>query len=209
MSRVALSVCMIVKDEEEHLDACLKSVAGVADEIVVVDTGSTDRTVEIAKAHGARVIEFEWCDDFAAARNAGLEVAKGEWILMIDADETVFEEDRELLRRTVTTRQAVEAFWLNIHNVLDDGEEVIHAYPRLFRNRPHYRFRGAVHEQIATAITEKGGKIAPSPVRLRHTGYLTRVVISRNKVRRNVTLLERLVAQGQDDDLLQLSLGHE
>lgn len=77
---------MIVKDEAEHLPRCLESCAGLFDEIVVVDTGSTDDTKEIAQSFGAKVFDFEWCDDFAAARNESLRHATGEWMMWLDAD---------------------------------------------------------------------------------------------------------------------------
>ena len=83
---------MIVKNEEQFLDQCLAALDGVAHQIVVVDTGSTDRTVQIAKAHGAEVHHFDWCDDFAAARNFALEHARGDWVLVLDADEVLTAE---------------------------------------------------------------------------------------------------------------------
>src|SRR5205823_1109121 len=86
-SKVQLSVCLIVKNEERFLAQSLKSVREIAQQIVVVDTGSTDRTVEIAKEFGAEVHSFTWCDDFSAARNVALEHATGDWVLALDADE--------------------------------------------------------------------------------------------------------------------------
>ncbi|NEQ17165.1 MAG: glycosyltransferase family 2 protein, partial [Moorea sp. SIO3E2] len=77
---------MIVKDEEESLPQCLSSVKDVVDEMVVLDTGSTDRTIEVAQSYGARVYQFEWCNDFAAARNQALKYVQGEWVLVLDAD---------------------------------------------------------------------------------------------------------------------------
>ena len=78
-----LSVCMIVKNEERFLGQCLASVKDIADEVIVIDTGSTDRTIEIAREHGAQVGHFEWCNDFAAARNASIAPATGDWILFL------------------------------------------------------------------------------------------------------------------------------
>jgi len=98
-----LSLCMIVKNEELHLARCLKSVRGLADEMILVDTGSTDRTVEVARSYGARVFHFTWQDDFSLARNHSLEAASGEWILVLDADESIAARDhgriRDSLRR--------------------------------------------------------------------------------------------------------------
>ena len=94
---------MIVKNEEQFLDQCLAALDGVAHQIVVVDTGSTDRTVQIAKAHGAEVHHFDWCDDFAAARNFALEHARGDWVLVLDADEVLTTEGLNGLRQDMAT----------------------------------------------------------------------------------------------------------
>ena len=91
--RQTLSLCMIVKNEEANLGRCLESVKGVADEIIIVDTGSTDRTVEIARQHGAKIVSHQWDDDFAVARNVSLRAATSDWILVLDADEALDEED--------------------------------------------------------------------------------------------------------------------
>ena len=92
-----LSVCMIVKNEERFLGQCLASVKDIADELIVIDTGSTDRTVEIAREHGAQVGHFEWCNDFAAARNASIAPATGDWILFLDADEELSPAEKQNL----------------------------------------------------------------------------------------------------------------
>lgn len=92
-----ISLCMIVKDEEEHLPRCLASVADVVDEIVVVDTGSQDHTVAVAAAHGARVFQIPWTGDFSAARNAAIDRATGDWVLVLDADDELTPETRAAL----------------------------------------------------------------------------------------------------------------
>ncbi len=94
MDRVVLTASMIVRNEETVLEGCLASIQSLVDEVVIVDTGSTDRSKSIAQAFGARVFDFEWCDDFAAARNEALRWASGEWILYIDADERMGPVDR-------------------------------------------------------------------------------------------------------------------
>ena len=94
----SITACLIVKNEERFLDKCLQSLQGTADQIVVVDTGSTDRTVEIARTHDAEIHHFEWCDDFAAARNFSLEKARGDWVLILDADEVLTPEGRKELQ---------------------------------------------------------------------------------------------------------------
>ena len=95
---VKLSLCMIVKNEKAFLERCLKSVQGLVDEIIVVDTGSRDKTKEIALRFGAKVYDFNWCDDFSLARNEWLKYATGDWILVLDADEMIAQEDFKKIR---------------------------------------------------------------------------------------------------------------
>jgi len=93
-----LSLCMIVKNEEANLSRCLDSVKDIVDEIIIIDTGSTDNTVRIAESYGAKVFSIQWNDDFSEARNASLEKANGKWILLMDADDELAQEDRHKVR---------------------------------------------------------------------------------------------------------------
>ena len=102
-----LSVCLIAKNEERFLDGCLESIRGLADQIILVDTGSTDRTVEIARAHGAEVHFRAWDNDFSAARNAALLHARGDWILVLDADEEVSKAHHSNLRALLTQANTI------------------------------------------------------------------------------------------------------
>ncbi|MBW4085585.1 glycosyltransferase family 2 protein [Paenibacillus sp. S150] len=194
-TRNRITLCMIVKDEAGNLDRCLKSVRGVADEIVVVDTGSTDSTVQIARRYGAEIVAFPWSGDFAAARNAGLTQARGRWILVLDADEELDESSRgELLLCAEHTEY--EAFFLRIHNHkgTSRSSQTITVNPilRMFRNRPEYRFSGIIHEQIASVIVQAAPAAAMhlSTVVIHHYGYAAGVVAKRDKIRRNVELLK-------------------
>jgi len=162
-----LSVCLIVKNEERHLGRCLESVRGLADEIVVVDTGSSDRTVAIAREHGARVTHFTWCDDFSAAKNFSIEQATGDWILSIDADESIATRDHSAIRATVEA-DAVDAVVVAQRHYVDtvlvgwqsgsggyaEGEPyggfIDVDCRRLFRNHPCLRFRNRVHEELVS-----------------------------------------------------------
>src|SRR3989344_8298667 len=99
-----LSLCMIVRDEEKDLESCLKAVKDHVDEIVIVDTGSKDKTVEIAKKFTSKVFHFEWCDDFSAARNESLKHATGDWILVLDADERISKKDLEEIRKLIKNK---------------------------------------------------------------------------------------------------------
>jgi len=105
-----LSLCMIVKDEESVIEDCLKSVKGVVDQIVVVDTGSRDSTIEICKRYGAEVYYYRWRDDFSAARNESIKYARGDWILWMDADERLDPGSVEKLKRLLTFERKPMAY---------------------------------------------------------------------------------------------------
>jgi tetratricopeptide (TPR) repeat protein len=208
---LTVSLCMIVKDEEAMLPRCLAAIADHVDELIVVDTGSSDRTVEIAASFGARVLHHEWDGDFSAARNVGLDAATSDWLMYLDADEVLVEGDgprlRELLGHTWR-----EGFWLTETNhvgEMEDGAAVAHNALRLFRNRPEYRFEGRVHEQFAHRLPALPERIEPSPVRVDHYGYLGAVRDSKEKSRRNLELLERQIAEGVDTPFLHFNLGSE
>jgi tetratricopeptide (TPR) repeat protein len=186
---------MIVKNEGDNLSQCLKSVRGVVEEIIVVDTGSTDSTVQIARSFGAKVIHHTWSGDFAAARNTGLQQAHGQWILVLDGDEELSEESKgELL--LCAEHMEYEAFFLRIHNHkgVTSASQTITVNPviRMFRNRPKYRFSGIIHEQIAEAIitVTPQALMHLTTVVIHHYGYAEGIVVKKDKIKRNVELLE-------------------
>ncbi|WP_162551113.1 glycosyltransferase family 2 protein [Paenibacillus tepidiphilus] len=199
-----ISLCMIVKNEAESLAGCLNSVRGVADEIIVVDTGSTDATPQIARDYGARVIHFPWNGDFAAARNKGLQRARGTWILVLDADEELEPDSREEVLVCAQHRE-YEAFFLRVHNHrgLARTSPAITVNPilRMFRNRPEYRFTGIIHEQIASVIVEARPEAAMhlTSAVIHHYGYADGVVARKDKINRNLRLLQEQLAQEPDD----------
>lgn len=203
---------MIVKDEEELLPHCLASVQGAVDEIIVVDTGSSDRSAEIAKQYGAVVVAFEWCDDFAAARNAGLERASGDWILFLDADEALDRAAREQIR-SWTAVSGCDGLFLNIHNYTGTGQQGVTVNPvlRLFRNAPEHRFEGRIHEQIAAAICRRNPEAAfhVTDMVIHHYGYQTAIVERKDKVKRNVRLLQQAVEEEPDQPFHHYNLGVE
>jgi len=187
-----LSAALIVRNEERFLEGCLRSLAGRADEIVVVDTGSTDRSREIAGDLGARLFDHAWADDFSAARNAALDAAQGEWILYIDADERVVEFDRELVVRQLEDPEYV------CYRVLFRPALGLTRYReyRVFRNRPDLRFRGSIHESLLPALAEvrrtTGLQVGESPVALEHLGYEGDL---RHKHQRNLPMLRARLAR--------------
>ena len=166
-----LSAALIVKNEERFLGDCLASICDVVDEIVVVDTGSTDDTRAIALEHGARLFEFVWTHDFAAARNHALDQTQGRWILYIDADERILPETAATLRHQLEETDHC-AYFVSLH-----PRQGFTAYPelRLFVNHPLIRFHGRIHENIWPGINRYlhaiGGNIGSSDVILDHVGY--------------------------------------
>jgi GT2 family glycosyltransferase/tetratricopeptide (TPR) repeat protein len=187
-----LSVCLIVKDEEEMLGACLESVSGVADEVIVYDTGSSDRTVEIARSMGARVIEGYWDDSFARARNAALSLACGQWVLSLDADERLLGNFEALRTQIADVRSNVEAYLIAIENLHGAGNaRSVHTAIRLFR-RTKCTWRHRLHEQVA-AKDDPSRRLSVgylSGARIIHHGYAAEIFDGKDKAGRNLLLAE-------------------
>jgi len=196
VSEPLLTAAMIVRDEEEHLPGCLESIRELVDEIVIVDTGSTDDTVEIARRFGARVHERPWDDDFATPRNLGLDLARGRWILYIDADERVRPIDFAAFRRRL---EAADEFVLRVRLKLSSTVTPAWEY-RLWRSDPRIRFRGSMHEKVTPAIAEVAhsdrGRISESELFLDHLGYDGDQL---HKHRRNLPLLRAELAADPDN----------
>ena len=211
-TELRLSLCMIVRDEEEMLGRCLGAVAGAVDQIVVVDTGSTDRSVEIARSFGASVIAVEWSGSFADARNHSLAAAEGEWILFLDADEVLIDGSRERLHE-LTRRTWCEGFNFTVLNHtgdIEDGTAVSHTALRVFRNRPDHRFEGRLHEQIAERLPLfLPERVRTSGLSIEHFGYLKEVRARRAKSERNIGLLRLQQAEGPPSAFLHFNLGSE
>ncbi|WP_051351310.1 glycosyltransferase [Sulfobacillus thermosulfidooxidans] len=190
-----ISVALIVRNEEKFISQCLQSVKSITDDIVVVDTGSEDQTVELALKEGARVIERPWPKDFARARNWAIEEAKNPWILMLDADEVLLADDKDKLIEAVTHPTA-DAYNIRIVSLTDRPEDLTEArVTRLFRNDPRVRWEGRVHEQIIPSLGRAGMTLAPLDVRLMHYGYLKEVMTNRKKLERNLDLLDQSLAE--------------
>ncbi len=206
-----LTVCVIAKDEEQFLARCLKSVQPIAQQIVVVDTGSTDRTVDLAKEHGAEVHAFAWCDDFSAARNFALSHATGDWILMLDADEELPEAQHARLLAELKSADAL-ACRLPLVNHGQEREGVTYV-PRLFRNTPQAFYHGRIHEQVFPSLVPAskrwGMELGLGTASLLHYGYQTECVKDRNKVERNLKLLRRALREQPADANLLMNLGLE
>ncbi|MDA1275118.1 MAG: glycosyltransferase [Verrucomicrobia bacterium] len=204
-----LSVCLIVKDEEEHIGRCLASVKNIAGQIVVVDTGSSDKTVDIAKEHGAEVYHFEWNDNFSDARNKGHEYARGDWVLILDADEELSADSHQKILDDMSAENIL-GYRIPICN-LHESEDSVTYVPRLFRNAPALFFVGRVHEQIyASVIARKsdwGMDAVLGTARIVHHGYDPGLVKRRQKVRRNLRLLERAIEEMPNEAALIMNYG--
>ncbi|MGQ9580162.1 MAG: glycosyltransferase [Armatimonadota bacterium] len=190
-SKPLLTLCMIVRDEEQFIEHCLESVRSVVDEIVVVDTGSGDRTVQIAQKFGAKIRDFGWNDNYSDARNYAAGHARGEWILFLDADEVLDPGSGKLIRQAVESPFA-DAYELLFYNYCRGGgstPDIVHRACRLYRNRPEYRFEGRVHENIAPSIVAAGGSVAELDVIIHHYGYRPDVLNRRQKRERYLALL--------------------
>ncbi|WDH82486.1 glycosyltransferase [Paenibacillus urinalis] len=212
MSSGRISLCMIVKNEERSLPSCLNSVRGAVDEVIVVDTGSTDQTVQLARQQGAIVIPFEWCDDFAAARNRGLEAATGDWILFLDADEMLDDKAREELPLW-GAQEGVDGFFLQIHNYTGNGSGGVTINPvlRMFRNDPKHRFSGRIHEQIAESIVNHNPQahFHMTDMIIHHYGYSEEIVLEKDKVSRNTRLLQQVIHEDPDNPFHRYNMGVE
>jgi len=200
-----LSLCMIARDEEQFLEDCLASVEGLVDEIVILDTGSKDRTVEIARSHGAIVHSFPWNESYSDARNEALKHVTGDWVLFLDADERLDPSGKQLIADALQ-RKDVEAYELLFYNYCREGSpapDIVHRVCRLVRNRPTYRFEGRIHENIIPSIIAAGGRIEQLDAIVHHYGYKPDVKKQRNKHERYLKLL---LAELQDkpDDLYVL-----
>jgi hypothetical protein len=166
-----LSATLIVRDESSVIEGCLESLVGRVDEIVLVDTGSRDDTMEKASRFPIKLHHFTWCDDFSAARNFALEQARGDWVLYIDADERFDIPDRATLDAVLGDADKV-AWKLRFHPRVDWTP---YAEYRLFRNDPRIRFEGVIHESmvegIETVAAADGRVVGTCDLALRHIGY--------------------------------------
>lgn len=196
-----LSVVIIAKNEENRIAGAIESVKPFASQIVVVDTGSTDKTPIVATRCGAEVFFRLWTGDFSEARNYALSLAREPWILSIDADEVLdgesFEQNIQLFS------EDVYGIRVKILNKLKDNTVAGHNYTRIFRNHPQIRFTGKVHEQINYSIAALGKQIADSDIIINHYGYAEQ---SPEKIDRNKELLLQELKNNPDDIWLKFHL---
>lgn len=194
-----LAAFLIVRDEEALLGGCLASIRAWVAEICVLDTGSRDGTLEIARSFGAKTASFKWCDDFAAARNASLAMSQAPWALVIDADERLVEATGPALLRATTAPDKL-AYYVTREDLRPEGPPDCLAVARLFRNREDIRFRRPVHEGIMDDLVALGaGALEDSGVRMTHLGYLPEALRKQDKHARNLRILAARMRDAPDD----------
>jgi glycosyltransferase involved in cell wall biosynthesis len=201
-----LSLCMIVKNEQKNLGHCLKSVKDVVDEIIIVDTGSTDNCVEIAQKFNSKIIYTQWHNDFSEARNLALEMASGKWILHLDADEELNSASvNQLVTKLLTSKADAINVVLRNHQPKEDIVSFLDEQQvRLFLNKPNYRYRNKVHEQIIPSIADNSGIFEESDIIIDHYGYQTNNV---QRAKRNLDLLQDELQEFPDDAYLLFKMG--
>jgi len=197
-----ISLCMIVKNEERFLEACLRSVEGIVDEINIVDTGSTDRTLEIAARFGARIEHREWRNDFGWARNEVLAMATKRWVLVLDGDEEIAPESRRQLLDLRTTPAYLTVVYCRIHNDTNEygaNSMMSHSLPRIFPTTPRIRYEGVIHEMLTCDSGKTQSNAVITPIRILHRGYTLDVIGAKKKSERNAPLLERATQINEND----------
>lgn len=204
-----LSLCMIVKNEEKNLKSCLSKVAPFIDEIIIVDTGSTDATKTVAEEFTDKIYEFRWCDDFSKARNFSIEKASNDWILVLDADEYIMEFDKEsvssFIQNSINQKNVGR---IKLLNVIEDSlgiKKYIERVSRLF-NRKHFQYKGIIHEQI-TPIIECSYETLEVDIFANHIGYTKEELKRTNKLNRNIELLNIAMKNDLNDSYILYQLG--
>lgn len=209
-ARPLVSLCMIVRDNSRTLGACLASIAPWVDEMIVVDTGSTDDTREIAQLAGAQVHEFPWCDDFSAARNESLRLATGEWLFWMDSDDTISEPcGRQLRQLAAPSESAPIAYVMQVHCPGPPGttDVTVVDHVKMFRNDPRLRFEGRIHEQILPAVRRIGGEVRWTDLFVSHSGSEHTPEAHQRKQVRDLRLLELELADRPEHPFVLFNLG--
>ena len=200
---IKISACVITKNEEKNISRWLQCMKNVADEIIVVDTGSTDNTVKLAKEAGAKLYFFEWINDFAAAKNYAIEQATGDWIIFLDADEyftvaaqKVFRQEMERFNRD----KSVACLMCRMMDIdMDNNDRVFNTslLARVFRRSPYIRYKGAIHEQLENTQGNKKMVFAEK-LEIYHTGYSSSII--RSKTERNLPIMLSELAKASTDE---------
>lgn len=205
-----ISLCIIAKNEEANIGRCIKSALPFVDQVIVVDTGSTDNTVNIAKELGAEVYSVPWQEDFSCARNDSLKHAAGQWILFLDCDEELDGNSACTLRETLE-KSSLEGYWLRIVNMINNQPNTSFLGFRMFRNNPNYRFECPIHEQVLPSVVKHSSldKIGQLELTVYHYGYDTDEATTKQKIKRNLELLNKALDNYGEYGFVYFYLGVE
>lgn len=199
-----ISACYIAKNEAKNLAKSIKSLKNQVNEIVVVDTGSTDNTMNVARKLGAKVYSFPWQDDFSKARNFALSKAKGDWLILLDADEYFTAKTACNIRQVIRQAQQVDGLLVQLVNHDVDKAEVQNYFNalRIVRKQVGLHYEGMIHEELKLSgdNTMKLAQVPANMLEIYHTGYATSV--SQQKIKRNLQMLQQAVANGQSEESL-------
>jgi Glycosyltransferases involved in cell wall biogenesis len=203
---------MIVKDEEEYLANCLASIKDIVSEIIVVDTGSSDNTVSIAKSYNAKVYYHKWNNSFSEARNESLKYATKDWILIMDADEELSSESKISLKKLLDTSLDKNAIYMfqtlsYYGDSIESNSLTINLNPRLFKNNESTHYEGEIHNQLI--YLEDKYCVMCEDIKLNHYGYLNKSVNEKNKRTRNIELLNSQIEKDPDNYFAHFNLGTE
>lgn len=209
-----ITLCMIVKDEADCINACLESVKGLVSEIIIIDTGSTDQTIEICENHGAKVYTYKWKNDFADARNYGLSFSTGDWILWLDADEELDASKKanipEILNNTNAHLLALPVLnYFGKTTPVDKNNVYLIYQLRLFRNHKNITFHNRIHETPLLSLNVTDKDIKDIPVSIHHYGYLQEVTDKKQKGQRNIRLLEKEMSDPAHSPWIEYHLASE
>lgn len=204
----SISLCMIVKNEAENLAACLESVGDLAEEIIIVDTGSTDNTIDIARSWTTQIKHFTWIDDFAAARNESIKEAQGDWIFWMDADDRLSPDNVARLKQAAACDRA-DAYYCYVVSQFQNKQGVQDRieHLRLFRNWRGVQFEFPLHEDAAPTAHRLGLTIARTNIVVNHTGYTVDVQTLQAKARRNLQIIQAAHRQAPDNLYWRFHLG--
>lgn len=201
----AISICMIVKNEESKLDRCLFSASKFADEIIIIDTGSTDKTKEIALQYTGKVYDYEWKNDFSDARNYSITKATNEIILILDADEIIKSMDKIQLEKILSNMKVGRLLRINEYSRQGIAYKYHERVGRLFI-KSHYRYEGIIHEQLVP-INHSNIDYYDIPLIVEHSGYEGELETRRNKAERNIALLKAALEKSPGDPYLIYQIG--
>lgn len=203
---VPLSACLIVRDEELCIGSCLESVKGRVDEILVVDTGSADRTLELAGQYADRLLHYNWVNDFSAARNFSIKSASNDWVLIIDADNTIIQWEEQAISTFLREQSAETTGSVQIINTYDgfSGESRCVDWETKIFNRRFYRYTGLIHEQV-TPLEGKAAASVGLPISFTHYGYKNDALAK--KTVRNISMLQAALSKQGENCYLYYQLG--